>query len=87
MSHSFQNKFGNLCITVYEGDIITIGDDIILRIEKYSPTQIRLGVRAPKNMKIQRHHSAKGNKVQGKVKTTVRSYTKLPVDQDPDESP
>lgn len=47
-------KLGGLAITMRPGDFVTIGDDILIIIEKYSHTQIRAILKAPKDREIRR---------------------------------
>lgn len=50
-----ENRVGGLCITLKIGSVVTIGEDIILKIDEYNNNQIRMIIRAPKDMKILRH--------------------------------
>ncbi len=53
-----KNGMGNLVLTVKEETIITIGDDIKLRVYKEG-TNIRVAINAPRDMAIQRWLSEK----------------------------
>jgi carbon storage regulator CsrA len=45
-----------LALTLKTGGQILIGEDIIVTLNKYSPSQIRVVVKAPKSIKIKRSH-------------------------------
>lgn len=45
-----------LAITMKVGGQILIGDDIVITINKYSASQLRVSIKAPKHLKIDRRN-------------------------------
>lgn len=56
MDFSKKNELlGTLCLSMREGDVITIGKDIVLQYTKQmSAKQIKVIIRAPKELEIDR---------------------------------
>jgi sRNA-binding carbon storage regulator CsrA len=52
-----QRKIGALALTLKAGDSFTIGNEILIHVEKYSSTQIRILVKAPKDLGVERFHT------------------------------
>lgn len=48
-------KNGFLCLTGRPGELIHIGDDIVISINKVMGNQVQINFSAPKNITIDRH--------------------------------
>ncbi len=50
-----EDKRGTLCISLREGEVFTIGHDILVVYSKQmSAKQVKIVIKAPKDMKIER---------------------------------
>lgn len=48
-------KLGRLVMKISDGELITIGDDVQVRLNRARPGRADVSVTAPKSMKIWRH--------------------------------
>ena len=65
------NDIGRLVIGFQDGDLLTIGDHIILAFEKTRGNRWRLMINAPKDLKVLRHGKI-GDKVSDEGPQTVK---------------
>lgn len=60
-----------LAITMKVGGQILIGDDIVITIKKYTSSQLRVAIKAPKHLKINKRDIAEENNIDVKSKPEV----------------
>lgn len=49
-----KSGIGNLCLTLKDNEMFSIGDNITITVKQYSFKQIRISIQAPQNIRIER---------------------------------
>lgn len=76
MTDEFNDHEGGMLVfTRKEGDVFRVGDDVIIRILSLSSERVRVGIKAPKDVPVNREEIYQALKKQGKKNIDKKDHS------------